>query len=222
LAALIVYCFPAIVAVLSLRIGRRLQGRRAWLALAIAVVGVALAIGGIDPTEAPPPIGLALCLASAVIYAIWIVLSARLSGERQDTLAVAADRGPSASAAAALMLTATATVYWLAALATGQPVLPGEVPAQAWAGLFGIGVVGTFIAIQAFYAGARRIGAAQGALIATMEPIWTITLAGLVFGIALTPVQLVGGVLIIVGVLVAQTGPESDRAPQPAIRVADE
>lgn len=222
LAALIVYCYPAIVAVLSLRIGRRLQGRRAWLALAIAIVGVTLAIGGIDPKEAPPPSGLILCLASAVIYAVWIVLSARLSGERQETLAVAADRGPSASAAAALMLTATATVYWFAALATGQPVLPGEVPAQAWVGLFGIGVVGTFIAIQAFYAGARRIGAAQGALIATMEPIWTITLAGLVFGIALTPVQLVGGVLIIVGVLVAQTGPEADRAPQPAIRVADE
>ena len=222
LAALIVYCYPAIVAVFSLRIGRRLQGRRAWLALAIAIVGVAFAIGGIDPREAPPASGLILCLASAIIYAVWIVLSARLSGEREDTVGVTADRGPSAAAAAALMLTATATVYWFSALATGQPVLPGQVPPQAWVGLFGVGVVGTFIAIQAFYAGARRIGAAQGALIATMEPIWTITLAAIIFGIALTPVQLAGGVLIIVGVLVAQTGPEAGRVPQPAIRVADE
>lgn len=222
LAALIVYCYPAIVAVFSLRIGRRLEGRRAWLALAIAIVGVTLAIGGIDPNEAPPASGLILCLASAIIYAIWVVLSARLAGERHNTVAVAADRGPSASAAAALMLTATATVYWLAALATSQPVLPGQVPPQAWVGLFGIGAVGTFVAIQAFYAGAQRVGAAQGALIATMEPIWTITLASIVFEIALTPVQLAGGALIIAGVVIAQTGPEAGRMPQPAIRVADE
>jgi drug/metabolite transporter (DMT)-like permease len=120
------------------------------------------------------------------------------------------------------MLTATASVYWLTALATGQPVLPGQVPSQAWVGLFGVGAVGTFVAIQTFYAGARRIGAAEGALIATMEPIWTITLAALLLGIGLTPVQLGGGVLIIAGVLVAQTGPLADRAPAPAIRIADE
>ena len=166
LAALIVYCYPAMVAVLSLRIGRRLSGRRAWVALAIALVGVALAIGGIDPDAAPPVSGLVLCLLSAVIYAFWIVLSARLAGERPDTVAVAADRGASAAAAAALMLSATAVVYWIAGLATGQPLLPGQVPAAAWPGLFGVGVVATFIAIQTFYAGARRIGAAQGALIA--------------------------------------------------------
>jgi drug/metabolite transporter (DMT)-like permease len=83
-------------------------------------------------------------------------------------------------------------------------------------------VVATFIAIQTFYAGAQRVGAAQGALIATVEPIWTIVLAALLFGIALTPVQLAGGALIILGVLVAQTGPAADRAPTPAVRIADE
>jgi drug/metabolite transporter (DMT)-like permease len=222
LAALIVYCYPAIVAVFSLRIGRRLQGRRAWLALAIALVGVVLAIGGIDPDDAPPVAGLILCLASALIYALWVVLSARLAGEREDAVGAVADRGTSASAAAALMLTSTAVVYWIGALATGRPVLPGQVPSEAWVGLFGVGVVATFIAIQTFYAGAQRVGAAQGALIATVEPIWTIVLAALLFGIALTPVQLAGGALIILGVLVAQTGPAANRAPTLAVRIADE
>jgi drug/metabolite transporter (DMT)-like permease len=120
------------------------------------------------------------------------------------------------------MLTSTAVVYWIGALATGRPVLPGQVPGEAWVGLFGVGVVATFIAIQTFYAGAQRVGAAQGALIATVEPIWTIVLAALLFGIALTPVQLAGGALIILGVLVAQTGPAADRAPTPAVRIADE
>jgi hypothetical protein len=40
--------------------------------------------------------------------------------------------------------------------------------------------------------------------------------------VGLTPVQLAGGVLIIVGVLVAQTGPAGDRVAGLAVRVADE
>jgi drug/metabolite transporter (DMT)-like permease len=222
LAALIVYLYPALVAVLSLRIGRRLHGRRAWLALAIALVGVVLAVGGIDAAAAPPLAGLLLILVSPVIYSVWIVLSARLSGERHDAVGHDAAGGASTTAAAALMMSTTAGVYWLAALAAGQRVLPGAIPVDAWFGLAGVGVLSTFVAIQTFYAGAQRVGAAQAALISTVEPIWTISLAAFLFGIALTGVQLVGGALILIGVVVAQTGPPSDRAPGPAVRVADE
>ena len=47
LAALIVYIYPPVVAVLALQFGRPLEGRRAWTALGIAVAGVMLAVGGI-------------------------------------------------------------------------------------------------------------------------------------------------------------------------------
>ena len=222
LAALIVFVYPALVAVLSLRFGRRLEGRRAWFALGVALVGVALSLGGIDPTDAPPLNGLLLVIASPVIYSVWIVLAARLSGEREDTVGDEAEGGASVAAAMALMMTATATVYWLAALSGGRPVLPGVVPSEAWFGLAGVGVMSTFVAIQTFYAGAQRIGAAQAALISTVEPVWTIVLAALLFSVALTPVQLLGGALILGGVLVAQTGPAAERARQPVVRVADE
>jgi drug/metabolite transporter (DMT)-like permease len=222
LAALIVYLYPALVAVLSLRIGRRLHGRRAWLALAIALSGVVLAVGGIDPSVAPPLGGLALIIASPVIYSIWIVLSARLSGERHDAVGDEAAGGASTTAATALMMSATAGAYWILALGTGQSVLPSQVPGAAWYGLAGVGVLSTFIAIQTFYAGAQRVGAAQAALISTVEPIWTIALAAVIFGLGLTPIQLAGGVLILAGVLVAQTGPAGERVAVPAVRVADE
>jgi drug/metabolite transporter (DMT)-like permease len=150
------------------------------------------------------------------------VLSARLSGEGTDSVGDAAPGGASVTAATALMMTATAAVYWLGAIGTGQRVLPTEIPPGAWMGLAGVGVLSTFVAIQTFYAGAQRIGAAQAALISTVEPIWTIVLAGFLFAIALTPIQLAGGVLIILAVLLAQTGPAAERAPQPAVRVADE
>jgi drug/metabolite transporter (DMT)-like permease len=223
LAALLVYIYPVLVAVLALRFGRRLEGRRAWTALGIAIVGVMLALGGIPPGAMPPLQGLVLVVVSPIIYAFWIVLAARLSGERRD--AAGADRvgGAQAAAATALMVTATAATYWISALVLDRDVLPGEVPSAAWPGLVGIGVVSAFVAIQGFYAGAQRVGAAQAALISTVEPIWTIVLAAILFGEQLGPIQLVGGALILGGVILAQTArsapvrqalPE-DRQPKP-------
>lgn len=220
LAALIVYVYPALVAVLSLQVGRPLEGRRAWVALGIALAGVALAVGNIDAATAPPTTGLLLIAASPVIYTVWIVLSARLSGEGRT--GVGADTGAPVNplAAGTVMLSATAATYWLSALALRQPVLPAEIPAGAWFGLVGVGVVSTFIAVLAFYGGAHRIGAARASIVSTVEPIWTIVLASVLLGESLGPLQLVGGAMILAGVVLAQTG--TRRPMTSELRVADE
>jgi drug/metabolite transporter (DMT)-like permease len=219
LAALIVYIYPAIVAVLTLRIGRRLEGRRAWGALAMAMVGVVLAIGTIDAAEVPPTSGLLLMAASPLIYSVWIVLSARLAGERRTGVGSTRTGGTDPTVAGAVMMSATATTFWLVALALGRPVMPAEIPAPAWGGIVGVGAVSTFVAIQAFYAGAHRIGAARASLVSTVEPIWTIVLAGFLFGEHLAPLQLVGGALILGGVVIAQTRPGA--ASPSELRIAD-
>ena len=220
LAALIVYIYPAVVAVISLQVGQPLRGRRAWLALAIALAGVALAVGNIDAAAAPPIEGLVLMVASPLIYSVWIVLAARLSGEDREDVGSDAGAGADPMAAGAIMLTATATTYWLSALVLGRPVLPAQIPGAAWFGIAGVGVVSTFIAVQAFYAGAHRIGAARASLVSTVEPIWTIALASLLFGESLGPLQLVGGAMILAGVVIAQTG--GGRAATSRFRIADE
>lgn len=220
LAALIVYIYPALVAVLTLRIGTRLQGRRAWGALALALAGVALAVGNIRADEVPPLSGLLLMVASPVIYAVWIVLAARLSGEGRTGVGRDADRGSNPTAAGAVMLTATAVAFWASALVTGAPVLPAQIPAAAWGGIAGVGIVSTFIAVQAFYAGAHRIGAARASIVSTVEPIWTIVLANLLFAEILGPLQLLGGAMILAGVVIAQTGPGARATPE--LRIADE
>lgn len=215
LAALIVYIYPAIVAVLTLRFGRRLQGRRAWAALALAILGVALAVGGIEATAAPPLLGLLLAGASPIIYATWIVLAARFGGERgapadgsvpphESEAPSAADQAEPAPSAAT-MITSTAVAWWLLALATARPVAPELIPGEAWLPLLGVGIISTAVALQTFYAGARRIGAAQASLVSTVEPVYTIVLAAILFGERLTPIQLVGGALVIIGVVIAQT-----------------
>jgi drug/metabolite transporter (DMT)-like permease len=222
LATLIVYIYPAVVAVMTLRIGRRLEGRRAWFALALALVGVALALGGIPDDEVPPIAGLVLVVVSPLIYSVWIVLSARLAGERRETVGDEGDRGADAAAATALMMTGTAVTYWITGLITGAPLAPASIPSAAWPGLVGVGVVATFVAIQTFYAGSRRIGAAQAALVSTIEPFYTITLAALLFGESLAPAQILGGALIIIGVLIAQAPVEAFSSIRPGIRLADE
>ena len=226
LAALIVYIYPALVAVISLQVGRPLQGWRPWGALALALAGVALAVGNIDGATAPPLSGLLLIAASPVIYAVWIVLSARLSGEGRSGVgadAVGADAGAGADplAAGVVMLSATAATYWISALALGRPVLPTQIPSGAWFGLFGVGIVSTFIAVQAFYAGAHRIGAARASIVSTVEPVWTIVLASILFSERLGPLQLVGGAMILAGVVIAQTGAGAG-ASAAELRIADE
>jgi len=221
LAALMVYTYPAIVAVISLQVGRPLEGRRAWLALVIALAGVALAVGNIEGAAPPPVLGLALVAGSPVIYSAWIVLSARLSGEGREDVGRDAGAGANPTAAGAIMLTATAATYWVTALLLDRPVLPSQIPAEAWIGVAGVGLVSTFIAVQAFYAGAHRLGAARASLVSTVEPIWTIVLASVLFSETLGPLQLVGGAMILIGVVIAQTGGSAPRAAT-ELRIADE
>jgi len=218
LASIIAYLYPAMVAVMATRFVRRLEGRRAWIALGISLVGVALTLGGIPRGELPPLWGLALAFANAVIYAIWIVLQARLAGERPTRStagpgidippgdAEAAPAAPDPSPAAALMTSATALVYALLLLGSGGSVSPFDLPAGTWPALLGLGLVSTAIAIQAFYAGVRRVGGARAALISTVEPVYTVVLAMILFGERLTPMQLLGGALVIGAVILAETG----------------
>jgi drug/metabolite transporter (DMT)-like permease len=256
LNSIIAYLYPAIVAVMALRLVRRLEGRRAWFALGLSLVGVALALGGVPDGEMPPLWGLALSFANPFIYATWIVFQARLAGDRPARTSVpppgdavtmadqaltdvqrAADQRaaddvvahlelppadaetmadiPDPAAAGALMTTATAVVFTVLALATGSSLWPSDVPAEAWLPLLGLGVIATAVAIQTFYAGVKRVGGARASLISTVEPVYTILLAMILFGESLEPVQVVGGVLVLAAVLLAETGRPSSADQQP-------
>lgn len=224
LAGVLVYTYPVIVAFLSIRFATRLPGRRPWAALLLALVGVVLALGGIDISTAPPVAGIALVMLSSLIFSVWIIASARLSGERRDRLGHEVDdparsSGASGDAAAttAIMITSSAIVFSVGTLATGGSINPVDVPEAAWPAVIAIAFLASFLAIQAFYAGARRIGAAQAALLSTVEPLTIVILAGIVLGERLEPIQLVGAILIMVSVVVAQTGPRPHGAPEPAM-----
>jgi drug/metabolite transporter (DMT)-like permease len=221
LAGVLVYTYPVIVAVLSIRFATRLPGRRPWVAAGLSVIGVVLALGGIDLSASPPIGGLILVMLSSVIFAVWILLSARLSGERRDRLGLEANGGSGAAsdaaATTAVMITASAVAFSSLSIATGGSISPTDVPTDAWPAVIAIGFLASFMAIQAFYAGARRIGAAQAALLSTIEPLTIVVLAWVFLGQRLEPIQLVGAALIVFGVILAQTGPRPRGAPEPAM-----
>ena len=127
-----------------------------------------------------------------------------------------AGRVDDAAAASALMISATAVVFVGRGARDWPAYLPSQIPGGAWPYLAAIGFAETFLAIQTFYAGSRRIGAAQAALVSTVEPLIIVTLAWIFLHETLAPIQLVGAGLIIVGVLVAQTAERPTGAAEPA------
>jgi drug/metabolite transporter (DMT)-like permease len=215
LVALLMSAYPALVAVLSLRLGYRFEGRLAWGSLAIVILGSILTIGGVNAGTSEE--GIVLALLSPVAYAFYIVLTAFIAGERPGQTADMRSRGRGAEVpppvAGAVMMTGTWITTLVVAALAGRPLLPNEVPAGAWPGLMGIGLFAAAVAIQAFYASAARIGAAQASLMATLEPVVVIFLGIIFLGEAFSPVRAVGAVVVLGGVLLAQLATPSESRP---------
>jgi len=203
LAGLMTYAFPAIVAVLSIFFAHAPSGWRPWVALATASLGVALGVGGISAGEEPATIGLVLGIASPIIYSCYIILAARLGGESREGVGGAAG-GVSPLAAVSLGLVGTALGFLLLRLLLGRAPLPLPIPDAALLPVIGVATFSGIMPIAAFYAGAQRLGAARAALVSTVEPVYTFVAASLLFGERLTPIQMVGGVLILGAVVVAE------------------
>ena len=206
LAGLMTYAFPAIVAVLSIFFAHAPSGPRPWIALAIATTGVVLGVGGIPEANEPALIGLVLGIASPIIYSCYIMLAARLGGESKSGTGASRGGGIPPLAAVPLSLAGTSFGVFVLRLAAGRDLLPLPIPDDALLPILGVATIAGIVPIGAFYAGAQRLGAARAALVSTVEPIFTIVAAGLIFGERLTVIQLLGGALILGAVLVAEWG----------------
>ena len=199
IAALLVYTFPAIVAVGAVALGReRLDARRA-VALVLAGGGLALVVGGAG-TGRLDGAGAALALAAAVMYAGYILVSDGL----------AARLGP--MPLTTLVCTGAGVSLVAGSAALGE-LRPGAVGAEGWLALLGLAVVCTVGAIGAFFAGLRRVGPTTASILATGEPVVTVALAFAAFGETLAAVQLAGGALVVAAVVAVRAGGRSDRRP---------
>ncbi|HEX5897026.1 MAG TPA: EamA family transporter [Thermoleophilaceae bacterium] len=187
LLSLLLYTFPAMVAVAAFALGRERIDRRRLAALVLASGGLALVVAGAGAGTLDP-LGAALGLAAAVVYTTYILVSE----------GIVARMGP--RVLSALVCTGAAVSLTAGAAALGE-FRPGEVTAAGWGWLACLAVVSTVAAVSLFFAGLRRVGPTSASILSTAEPVVTVLLAFLVFGELLGAVQLLGGVLVLGAVL---------------------
>ncbi|MDT7547155.1 MAG: hypothetical protein QOE99_3265 [Actinomycetota bacterium] len=196
LTALLLYLYPALVVVLSAVLLRHRPAPVAIGAVIVATVGTALTIG---PVAGGQTTGVLLGLAAAASYAMYIVLSST------------AIEGVGPLATAAVVMAACGVVYDALAVAT-RASLPSSL--SAWTALAGVTVLGTVVAVAAFFGALALLGPADTAVLSTVEPVVSVVVAALALGETLSSVQIAGGALVIGAVVVlARSAPATEAVP---------
>jgi drug/metabolite transporter (DMT)-like permease len=181
LVALLLYLHPALVAVLSSVVLRERLTPTKLAALVAALAGMILTVAPSLLGEAPAA-GIAFGVAAAAIYAVYIVAGARLA------------RTVSALPMSTVVIASAALVFAAAALFRG-PVWPQS--SVGWLAIAAIALVSTVAAITLFFAGLERIGPTRASTLSTIEPLVTVTLAAVLLGERIAPIQFLGGALIL-------------------------
>ena len=185
LADLLLFAYPVLVSLGAAALGRERFSPRRAVALAAATAGIALALTG-GGTGVIDPLGVGLALASALIYALYVLASSSLLGTT-DPFVLAA----SVSTGAAITFLADAAIH-------GQLAPRG--------GVTGIGLViavalsSSVLGTSAFMAGVRRLGASRASIVSSAEPALTAAFAFAAFGDRLGTVQLIGAGLVLASV----------------------
>lgn len=187
LLSLLLYTFPAIVAVAAVAIGRERLDVRRVVALALASAGLVLVLAGAGAGSVEAS-GVALALGAAVIYSTYILVSDGVAARVRPGLL------------SALVCTGAAVSLTVSTTLLGE-LRPADVTGAGWGWLACLALVSTVVAVALFFAGLRRVGPTTASILATVEPVVTVLLAFAVFGETLGPVQLVGGAFVVAAVL---------------------
>ena len=195
LLSLLIYTYPTFVTVAAIALGGETPSRRRIGALLVSSGGVALVLAGAG-SAGFDALGAAMAVAAALTYTAYILVC--------DTVRL------EALPLSALVTTGAAVTFGFTAVATGSLDTGFETEGWLWLGM--IAAVSTVAAIALFFAGLRRVGPSMAAILSTVEPPVTVALAFMVFGEALTAVQLLGGVLVLAAIVALNL----PRSPAPA------
>ena len=200
LVILVFYVYPLLATVLAAPVLREplTLGRLALLGLGIG--GVALTVGAPGSVSIA---GVGLGLLAAVCVGVNIVASRYLMLRESIN---AADLLP--------MVWLPPSIFMTAIVLVKGVDFPRD--ATGWLGGAGVVVLGTFVGLMMFYTGVRRIGAANTALLATLEPFVAVLLAFAFLDESLGGVQLVGGAMILAAVVLLSLGERMSLPPRSA------
>ena len=163
---------------------RRWLPRPFFIAVTLAVVGVALLVSGAGFHA--PTLGDLLMLAAAAVRAVHVTASGVLTG------------AATMSTVNVTLVQAIAGTVWTVALAGGETLSAARSLSPAgWAGLLFLGLACSVFAFLVQLWGIRRTSASRASLLLGTEPIWAVVVGITLGGEALTILAVVGAVLIV-------------------------
>lgn len=213
IALLLEYLAPVLVALWVRFAGGGDVRARVWWALLLSVIGLAVVAQVWDGLTLD---GLGVCagLAAAVALAAYYLTGEHALGDR-DPLSVAAW-----TFAAAAVLWSVLQPWWTfpGAVLDDSVELPGSldgVSAPLWLLVGWVVVLGTLVPYALVLVALSRLGSTRTGLLCMAEPVLASLVAWSVLGEALTLVQVAGGVVVLTGIVLAETARTGAGAPVP-------
>ncbi len=186
--AFLFYTYPAWVALLAaIRRTERLTAIRVT-ALVLALVGVTIMVGA--PRERLNMVGVALALASAILYSVYLPALEHVQ------------RGVPSFVATFFLIVGSSIAFLIAAVLFRDVYVPRG--ADVWINILLLAIVSTVIAFSALIKGVSILGPVRTSIIATVEPFFTAILGVVVLGSQFTLSTLIGGILIGAAILVIE------------------
>ena len=211
-ALLIEYTAPVlVVGWMWLRRGQR-PGRLTVLGAVVGIGGLVLVLDLFSGVEASV-VGVLWGLGAMVGAAAYFVLSTHGDDELPGTVLAAA--GLLVGAAVLLVAGAVGVVPMAA---TTAPVHFADVTVAWWIPVLTLGVVSAAIAYVTGIAATRRLGSRLASFVALLEVVFAMIIAWLLLDELPRGIQLVGGILVLLGIVVVKLGeggPRVERVGRP-------
>ena len=188
-ALVIQYTAPLLLLLYARATGKRVDVRL-WLAAFLTIAGCALVVGLYDETlRSVNAVGALLAVLAAVIFAVYFILAERVLATHKPWTALLYGLG------FALVAWAIVRPVWL---------LPWDLVAANWPLVAAIAIL-TVTPFALTLTAVSLIPAARVGLTSTFEPVVAALAAFFILSEALEPPQLVGGAVVLVGIVIAQS-----------------
>jgi drug/metabolite transporter (DMT)-like permease len=201
----IFFTYPVLTALISTALGRERLTPRRIAALAVAGLGLALVLGGrLGPNSNVTADGVLLATGAAVCHAVYLVVirGGFPSVPAGQATALVLSGGIVISGAAALVAGATATVgSWIGSTTALVAILLAGT----------VGALPKVLVIR----GVRLVGSTRAAVLMLMEPVTAVIAAAILLRQVPTPLEVLGGILVLAAVLIVQR-------PDPGAEIASE
>jgi len=210
IGTLLIFLAPVLVA-LWVRFGRKeLVTSRIWLAIALTLLGLALVaqvgLGGADLN----PLGVASGLLAAVALALYWLLGE--AGQRNRDPVSLTMWGFFFATIAWSILAPWWTFDWSVLMVQTAPLFAGAPSMPIWVLLIWNVLFGTIVPFLLVLGSLRRLGAQRAGIVATSEPLFAFGIAFVVLGETVTGIQAIGALIVLTGIVIAETARRSTTA----------